>query len=383
MAKHYRPNEAGLLLPEHGPRQRDPFDRRHMMQFTPGGGACPGCHCQTCVIFADDFSSDDLAANWTQQSGSWAISGGTLSTSSSNAVMTCNQTFSDAPTWHNHVIQVNLQASTGNRSRVIFSYVSGGSSTYNYLEIYWNGTSSAAYIKTSADVTIATTSSLSYTNGTWYTFMLCVFAGSVFVQSMPLTGSFTDCVDATVASTTTTAGIGTGTAGATINFDLFSLEKHHSEDPICKDCLPCPGCSGATPDRLYVTMPALSTNSGGSPPCADCGSIAGDYYLQRCVDMPYTVFGNYWCHWQYTFPAPICGYSAIYAEIGGSPGSYHLSILLFDAVHPTGWYGMLWQNVLGSLPDCTTFSNVSVSFGAGDLYGCLTPTGSHVLVSAV
>ena len=52
---------------------------------TDTDSCCPGS--PTCTIFADDFSIDDLTANWTQQAGSWSIGSGVLTTASSNAIL--------------------------------------------------------------------------------------------------------------------------------------------------------------------------------------------------------------------------------------------------------------------------------------------------------
>ncbi len=47
----------------------------------------PGCVCcNTCTIVSDDFSSNDISTNWTvDTSGSWNITGGALTASTTSA----------------------------------------------------------------------------------------------------------------------------------------------------------------------------------------------------------------------------------------------------------------------------------------------------------
>jgi hypothetical protein len=346
MTKRYLHTNSGLLLPNAeiagGVRNLVYPDSRRFM-----GRRGRDCYCPGCVIFADDFAADDLATAWNQRSGSWSISSGVLSTSSSNAVLTCNTGYPGGG-FHNHVIEVSLKASTGNRSRIIFSYNAGA---YNYVEVYWNGASSIVYIKTSAGATIATSVSQSFTNGTSYTFRVCVTATSAIViwgASSALSG--------TATSSTTTVGLGTGTTSAALTFDGFSFEKHHSDNSTCKSCgaPPCGGCLLSAPALVYASFENVHDGSVGS--CIESCRLFNTT-LFECV-YNYTGSTSVSCNWRASLP----GLSCAAGWIGVDITLYKISSVqaeLFVVPHVGGNYGFLkdidipsgcYESIVGDVP---------------------------------
>jgi hypothetical protein len=284
----YHRSESGLILPGSDPLER----RRHGIlrpDATRGmGRRGRSCYCESCTIFADDYAADDLAANWTAQSGSWAIGSGVLSTSSSNAILTANldETAWSGGEFHPHIIQVLLKASTGNRSRIIFSY-DADAATYNYVEVYWNGAASYVYLKKSDGTTIATSGSQNFTNGTSYTFKACVFASSSIVTSGNMT------ISGTVASATTATGLGTGSVSSTIEFDLFYLKKHYNEDHNCESCSLCTDCSPRPTQAQIVIADCTSVTYFASPLPAE---VNGTFILDRA-----DCLADSWCRFIYLF----------------------------------------------------------------------------------
>jgi hypothetical protein len=346
MAKHFSQNDSGLLLPDAElslpGRQRARHDvgqNRSMSRRR--------CCCPSCTIFSDDFTADDLATNWTQQAGSWSIGSGVLSTSSSDAILTCNTSYPGGG-FHNHVIQVSLKASTGDRSRIIFSYVD--SSNYNFVEVYWNTTSSYVYIKQKVAGTIstvATSAVQSFTNGSWYDFKVCTLTNGAVVNF----GTGTPTVLLGVVPTTTDVdGVGTGTITSGGDFDNFLISYVATGGNGCPQCVyDCTICTSQPPPENFLVKTSGISNAA----CSDCAGLNGDFVLQRSAPL-----GGDTCHWQYIFPSTICSLAKLnfYAYGSGS------SIVAFSAVGGTdyiSWFtngftcfngpfsGTPWMNLSG------------------------------------
>ena len=279
MAKTRYRKRNGLILPDSGlvlPESRSDSLPWYARGFFPDSRRWANmgsrrCCCETCTIFTDDFAADDLATNWTQQSGSWSIGSDVLSTSSSNAVLTCDTTYPGGG-FHNHVIQVNLLASNGNRSRIIFSYDSG-TGAYNYIEVYCIGSGSYVYIKKSDGTTIKTVTTTSITDGNWYTFNVCVSSTAVVV-----TVGTVFSTAGLIASSTTTVGLGTGSISGSLSFDSFVFSKHMTEKSGCPSCTPpCSQCSdGFGPERFQVVITGVAAYDD----CPNCNLYNGTWILK-------------------------------------------------------------------------------------------------------
>lgn len=274
MAKQYKQLDSGLCVPSWMPDIRD---RRRIrsardFRFTPGAGCNgAGCGCDSCEVFKDDFTTDDLEDKWTAVSGSWSIADGVLSTSSSNAVLICSRDFQDAPTFHNHVIQVKLKASTGDKSRIVFNYNSS-SGAYHFVEVEWADEISYVYIKASSGSTIATSDNLTFTNGEWYDFKVCVSDTTTLVNwSNPTLAN----LYGTIAATRTACGVGTGTTSAGVQFDDFSLNQSGFEKSGCPTCSGL--CNGCNMHEYYL----VDLGSGGwtNGRCTNCASVSGQYIV--------------------------------------------------------------------------------------------------------
>ncbi|MCK9569758.1 hypothetical protein M0R72_12515 [Candidatus Pacearchaeota archaeon] len=337
--------DSGLMVPDWMPgRRRGELHRNRQFMFTPGGG-CAGadCHCsQSCTIFFDDFATDDLAANWTEQSGDWSIADGVLSTSSSNAILTCNTTYPGGG-FHNHVIQVSLKASTGKRSRIIFSYVD--SSNYNFIEVYWNGTSSYVYIKKNVAGTISTVATSqvqNFTNDAQFTFKVCVSSTAAVVNVVGETLVMTEVV----SSTTTTFGTGTGSISAALYFDSVLFSKDVSETVGCPSCLlPCSQCDDGLVAAYYqVSLSGISTG---------LGLVAGDFnktFILATVPKTPGICGTTWNYFPTSSDpeSPYRCYGAGYGIPVPNTGTFHVEVIFMLGV-TARWevtIGLAWNTYL-------------------------------------
>ena len=139
--KRYRRQEQRVLLPDwvpddiiHRSHLRERVDSRKHLVFTPGGGcAGSGCHCDSCILFTDNFSTNDLATGWNQvRPGSWSVAGNKLTGS---GLLTCS-TVPSPPGFFAHVVTVTITAVTGQHAQIIFNWSGSG---YNYVDVYFNG----------------------------------------------------------------------------------------------------------------------------------------------------------------------------------------------------------------------------------------------------
>ena len=361
MAKRYQQHEDGLYLPDWMPgrRPRQPFGPK-MFQFTPG------CCCPTCVIFADDFSVDDLSTNWTQQSGTWSIGSNILSTSSDNAVLTCNTAYPNGGTFHNHVIEASVKAVNSCRSRILFSYDSG---TYNFLEIYWDGTKMYLYIKTSGGTTVTTSTGQDYTAGNWYRFRLCVFDTYITLSWLDQPSVIIFPVTPQVTSTTMTCGLGTGSnSSTTVYFGTFSFEKHQSEDATCKSCLTCSYCLYQKNFQLVIS--GLKTTDA----CGDTCHLLNGTWVMEGPQYQQNLGGGDHCIWTHNLGFTVCGYNTLLLYWLGATTCY---VDIGDANIPQELGALFY--LYGTPSDCSTYSSVSL----GPATGPCNTLGATCLVTAL
>ena len=329
------------------------------------------CYCTSCTIFSDSFSSDDLATNWTQQSGTWSIGSGVLSTSSSNAVVTCNTAYPGGG-FHAYTVQATLTAVTGSRSRVIVNY-SGG--TYDCVEIYWNGASSYVYLKNSSGSILSTSVIQSFTNGTTYSFLVCVTATGIVVNLVTALVPFV--VGAAISSTSTICGLGSGMVSSTVYCTAFSFNY------AATDVAGCPACNGSCslcnsakiPIQLKVVIPALTagtcTCGTGTP---NCSLLSGTFIA--------STEGS--CGWYYQESGPICSNALnpnLNVTLTQSGSNYLLNVVfVYDTTGCTTSFQ--WQKTYTSLPDCSSWNSEALNWVGGHAEFC-DGFGTQALVTAL
>lgn len=210
------------------------------------------CCCeQTCLIYQDYFDSD--LSGWDQVSGTWSISSGRLTTSSTNAQILIDQSHTEAE----HILSGVVKGAYLDIARFIVAYAS--SSNYLYAEIRFGSSAiygeSCGYIRL-YQVTGAGTSLLKSIDAAsiatnWdINFLVCYSATegifSINLNALDYYGNA--YLGANVASLTgQQVGLGTGGTAASISFDAVNWHKHqsatYSECSNCTDYNKSWGCA--------------------------------------------------------------------------------------------------------------------------------------------
>ncbi len=234
------------------------------------------CGGTTCQFFSDDFAVDDLATAYTVSTGSWAISGGTLHTTSSSALLTGNTV---NPTDYNTKITADVTIGTsGDKARFYldgtnwFAEVKAGTGAYIKL---FDGSTQMAQV----DITRATG-----------TFTVCTSIMTVAgVETMRCNiGSDTAISQGTFSNTGWGLGTGTGITG-TVSFDNLSVSITDNST-----CTPCsagtiePGVSvcstHGTGIALKVSPSGITT--GPTTTCDDVGATCAHANTQTFTFSP-------------------------------------------------------------------------------------------------
>ena len=247
---------------------------------------CETCGCESCDIFSDNFNradDTDLGSDWSEVSGSWAITSNTLRTSSTSAVCVHdNGTSSSAMS-----VSCEVQGASGDYLRVIAAYQDASNYWFAEVKIGASGTGRFdLYQRSGGTNTLKSGGTGSIAASTWHTVTVCIMFGE--------NGS-TDTVTAQLNSTlafqrfayhTETVndgcGVGTGSTAGSVQFDNFAVTKTDGSCPKCVlDCTTCGG-SGAAPLAFDVTLPVMERV--GSAGCPDCTIFSNQTYrIYQCA----------------------------------------------------------------------------------------------------
>jgi hypothetical protein len=281
--KYYR-RDSGLLLPDDSliaPNVNTPrpwyagrLDSRRWMSRRK-------CCCdvsESCTIFSDEFTTDDLAENWTEISGEWSIGSGVLSTSDSDAILTCNTTLTP---FENHAVVAKINLGTynsGKKVRILFNYID--TDNYNYAEFWYNSTYQyQVSVKVvsrvgGVDTTASTVNGLldSYPTGSYLlTYIkICITATSVAVAVAMANESWVSAGGQWIAIDSTVVSCGVGNAGTVgVTFDYVTLYRLETDTEHCIDCFVCSYCNAGTLANQYQITIAGMSCPGGSPDTGD------------------------------------------------------------------------------------------------------------------
>lgn len=266
-----------------------------LVGFFWGGCACCGVVCE---FFTDDFADGSLT-DWTQTSGAWTESSGVVTTTSSNAILTCDTTQPDAES----AMQVSalVQASdSGDEIRIIvgsdgtdYHYVQLKVGASGHLRIYRYASSSATQL---AEVTGTILS-----NGVADTMNVCVDVENEKIR-VTVGGAYLD------ADVSTFYGdefaLATGSLTGTAQFDN-AVASRVSDDCPCDGGGETTGCESfctdsIVPELFRVTL--TGTANGQSPDpytCSSANPADGTYYCDWVTE-----FGGL-CTWGITFSPPL------------------------------------------------------------------------------
>jgi len=335
------------------------------------GNLNPGCNCcGGCLVFTDDFSSGDaLSVSYTGDTGSFAKSGGVVTTTSASKMLLWNQ---DGPAAGAIAAQAGFKSSvSGNKVRVIVAYKDANT----YMGAEWQiktGTPNG-YLALFEVVGGVETQLISRTiNVATNTvrFLRACYDPSLNLLSSMLVVAATDVTvgilgrrlhSEVTASTGLICGFGTGpTVTGTVTIDDFKVYSPTEGDTDCPVCSICQGCTEDLldqPDQLSVVIDGLV--SSGSP-CsqAECDALEGTYVINRRYDLD----SDIGCVWKSTFtgglPACIAAVS-ISVQMRNSATDTIRVLMEFDGIIQTGE----WFKSSGSFPyACDSLSSEVVAF---------------------
>lgn len=208
----------------------------------------PGCCCD-CIIYKDSFATDSLSGSWTQESGSWSIAGGVLSTDDHSAVIVANTAHPDGD-YQAQFVKAKVRFEfAGDIARLILAY----DDVDNYLFVEFSIDAGCGHIQmyhrfAGSNGAIGPAYSLPFEVEVdeWTTVSLCYMPGASVEDPGTLGVKVQHGSSVWFQEQATAAdipgdqgGLGTGSGGSgTIDFDDFSYQYHYdAEDhPNCPDC---------------------------------------------------------------------------------------------------------------------------------------------------
>jgi hypothetical protein len=407
--KRYRRQDSGLFLPDWVPD--DIIHRSHLHQrtdsrkhfiFTPGGGcAGSGCHCDSCILFTDNFSTNDLATGWSQISGSWSIAGNKLTGS---GLLTCS-TVPSPPGFFAHVVTVTITAVTGQHAQIIFNWSGSG---YNYVDVYFNGASSNVSIKTSGGTTISTSANQNFPNGQNVTLSVCVQANTVGVRSANVG---LEILTGVLASSTMVVGLG---CASSLSFSSFGWYRHASTMAGCPDCGEgnCAGiCANGGPawNNYAIQIQNMAVDPAGTiSPCttAACNAYNGVWIVPWYGSSYfYPPSDDPTCQWTKSDVQAPCVYwmgamgPVLFFQKYTKPWTFGSTLQLPDGTKtnsPPVALGHYWMfcsifvtyynayyiyDFGTTAPNCLTMQNLQFTFWAHTAYQDQEPQHSHFIMS--
>lgn len=238
--------------------------------------------CCGCNYFTDNFSTDNLATDYTAISGSWSVSGGKLTTNSSNGFLLVNTT--SVSNYHNYTITPTL-AAVGDTAKVVAGYQDADN--YLFAELTRGASNTTArFYKVVAGVQsqVGTDRTL---NSSAPTVSFCCSDNKTLVL-FSWTGGFSTitCRIASVStlSTGNQVGVGTGTVVSGVSFDNLTFARHKVDNPDCADC--AANCSTCGIDSDYDNSRWKITITGwakGTCPDSSCEDFHnGQWYSDPC-----------------------------------------------------------------------------------------------------
>ena len=269
--------------------------------------ALTSCCCGGCTYFSDNFSTDNLATDYTLVRGTWNVTGGKLTTSSSNALLLVN--IPSLSTNHRVTLNVSLAAS-GDGGRVVFGYTDDDN--YLFLELVQGAASkfvATCYERVSGVETQigVETIELTSTAGEEIPVSICV-NGEVTTVTLDDLGSDYTWRISTVnhISAGTIIGLGTNAVASGVSFDSLFFYKEQTDDPICLAC----GftCNSYCQDGTYPrTVEITLGNVADGPFCTgDCAPEFETTYILDQQQPLYMIAGHPECTYGIEATGSIC-----------------------------------------------------------------------------
>jgi hypothetical protein len=238
----------------------------------------PGCTCcgVECLIFNDEFASDQLAANWTVQSGTWAVAGGRLATQDDNALILANAAMPGGS------IAAKVSGWVISHGSVVAFH---DGSSYWYAELEPGVTNGTFKLFSSGGGQQGTTQTVSgFTAGGGLLVELCYADGVVTALAINPSGPLVMakvCVLSTVTVENTKGGFKASTTD--VEFDNFKIQRHGFQ---YEDCESCVGLCQVVADGWKVVI------SGVGGACSGANGTVLTGVTSTCVSTGSNAFAN-------------------------------------------------------------------------------------------
>lgn len=241
----------------------------------------PGCVCCTppdpCALFSDDFAVDNLATDWDDRSGTWAVSAGLLTSTSTDALIVSTTAVPADATAVYSEVSMSFTATTAT-GRLVIAYIDDDNYWFAELQAGASDGTLKLYERSGGTNTqrgsTATVTGLQV-NETMEV-SLC-YADGEFIASA--SGIFIEYTS-TVTIGETQCGVGTGGGAGTRSFDDFAFTRHYTDVEECARCVkPCGPSGGlfACQDAPFSATITLGGFSNGS--CSSCTSLNATFIV--------------------------------------------------------------------------------------------------------
>jgi hypothetical protein len=241
---------------------------------------CESC-ATGCLVFGDDFQTDELALDWSSVAGSWAIIGGVLATSSTSALLV---TFDQSLTNHGYVTVLVSATANGTKLRVVGAY---DGTNYLYGELTINGASSTLKLFSSsggADTQLGDTISITAVTNLVSRLTLCWTGEEAAVTWAA--NQFFIVGESVVAATSITgpkAGVACTLTSGSASFNDFEFYRHAVDDDGCaacgepvRSCDDTPGYTSICEDEQvtdYLRVTVDASLNGSAACSSQCSEI--------------------------------------------------------------------------------------------------------------
>jgi hypothetical protein len=249
-----------------------------------------------CEFVRDDFSTDTLAANYSQISGSWTHDGTNDWITSASADAIIRHTTGEGGSNAEMLACGAIGLQKGEVGRLLLS-MNAAATEYLYVEVERDATDGLKFtlrmrkLDGVTATTIGTDRTFNQTQDptrTWIAIAAC-YDGDDLTVGVGAINDYRIWNRGNVPNGTWAGGpyVGFGKANDTdtIAFDDLCASKHFVNDSSCPDCeQDCIACTGDAPEVIQADVSGIAAVFGGDP--CDCSSQDGTYYLQRTYNDP-------------------------------------------------------------------------------------------------
>lgn len=326
------------------------FDDFSFAKHDVDNTACEAC-LTSCTIFSDDYATDELSQFYNQRTGTFTVTGGTVTTTSTPGLLRCEA----LGTFGHGRVSVRGKSSTGGGStiRVVGSYTDDNN--YLFAEITFSGVTGALRLwkkVAGADTQLGTTQTFTFATNTFYQLRVC-WDGTTAVAvggDQVISGAYT--------GTGNQGGLGANpTSGGTATFDDFEFVVYVDDNADCEECTEddtsaCNLCiTGVGPKFLSLTVSGVMaaadndclTDGGSFLECDNATLANATWIVPRatitdvlsdisCAGTPDIDPTAEVCTWQKSFGGSCTGW----------PGSTPLAICKHHYVPSCGTKWTLW-----------------------------------------